>query len=737
MKKKSSLEVRLKKFVASDHYSPLKRHELADALQLAHKERHALRPLLTDMRERGEIVLLKKNRWAPAGAGKLIKGRLEISRKGGAFVIPDDDRGSDLFVPPHQLANALHGDRVMVSCSEKRSKNGKGNWLDEARIVSVIQRARKVCSGILCSQGKKYFIKPDAKAMPQHVMVRVTDETTLPPIGNKVLLTLDPWRSDAKQLSGTIAEDFGDPESTPGQDILALYRDRGFNHELPEEAEQQAQAIPHEAANEQSMQGREDLRKIITCTIDPPDAKDFDDALSIEADGNGGYWLGVHIADVPAFVAPDSPIDIEAQVRCTSTYLVDRTLPMLPKHLTNDACSLLPQIDRLTHSCMVHLDANAEMLEFQTYRSVIHSDARLTYDQVQSFFEGNKVPEISAKLGKRLQMLRKLAVKLRKERATNGAIEMSMPEIKCELDAAGTPLALRRKEPSSATQLVEEFMLLANRLIAAKIVDAQFPGMYRVHEAPSDEQWERMGVELQALGIKIKPKTPQDISKVAAEAASTDKGHTVALTMLRQLKQARYSSKADGHFGLGFEIYTHFTSPIRRYPDLLIHRILSAIENSEEPPYTKERLSEFATECSTREREAMDLERDSIDMKRCQYYADLQRQGKIGPWKANIVGFLNKGLLVELCDSLQRGLIPFDALEHDYYSINAARTFARGSKSGTMYRLGDIIEVELNRIDEKARQIDFRRPKSSRSKSRTPARKKPPHYSKKGRRPRR
>jgi ribonuclease R len=489
--------------------------------------------------------------------------------------------------------------------------------------------------------------------------------------------------------------------------MLSLMRAHGLDERFP--------AASESAAREQSptlsasdLDGRRDFREWLTLTIDPEDAKDFDDAVSLELCPGGDMILGVHIADVAHYVARDSEVDREAYVRATSVYLVDRVITMLPPYLTTEVCSLRAGEDRLTHSVLMHLTAQGDVREVETAASVIHSRARLSYEQAQGVLDGHDEDGLAPDVREAVTRMHALARELRARRLRDGSVDLVMPEVKCEVDQDGRVLAIHKRAATEAYQLIEEFMLLANQAVARKMAAAGDPGIYRVHDEPNEQQWGQMTIDLDAVGIHAAPRTAADINKVARRVRGTGTEFIAQLAMLKNFKRAEYAAECRGHFGLAFTHYTHFTSPIRRYPDLIAHRVLQAIERGQPPPYSPAALASMARHCSVREREADEAEKESVEIKRLDYFRRRLWSGDIGPHTGCIVGMTPKGLFVELEDSLQRGLVPFHSFPDDFYRINRERTEARGRRSRSVWSIGQRVEVELARVDATRRFVDFR-----------------------------
>jgi ribonuclease R len=464
--------------------------------------------------------------------------------------------------------------------------------------------------------------------------------------------------------------------------------------------------MPHELRPE-DYENRRDLREShFTFTIDPETARDFDDAVSLEKISNG-WKLSVHIADVAHFVRKNSVIDKEALHRGNSIYLVDRVVMMLPTELTTRICSLNPHVDRLAHTVEIFLDEKGEMTGAESFRSIIHSDARLTYEQAHAVFEGKPDHGVPPQVVAVLSDLLPLTRMIRARRMAAGSLEINTPQIKCLLGPDGQVASIKKGEAKEAYHLIEECMLLANVAVARKLKEAEWPAIHRIHEEPDEDQWAQMGMELQALGINALPKNRNDINAVMDKIAGTPLEYTGSLAVLRNLKRAGYSAEASGHFGLAFEDYVHFTSPIRRYPDLVIHRLLGALEEKKKKPYRENDIEAIAAQCTRTETEADAAEKESIDLRRCEYYSKLLQKGETGPYSGCIIKILGKGFIVELTDTIQRGLVPFASITDDRYELNSSKTRATGQRNHKTFTVGDPIEVELVNVDMARKFIDF------------------------------
>lgn len=701
-----TIRERILAFLQTPRYSPLNRHELLAAMKIPPDERADFRQVLRRLENERIVARLRKNRFALAVSEPPSRGHLRVHPDGYGLITPENDEETRFVVAPDALANALSGDTVQFyEVSGNKIRVAGGAFLPPAQITAIIERPRRIVVGLLMKLPDGEYIIPDDRDLTANIFVRAySPEIKQPEAHHKVVLLLDPPDSSAVRTSGTIIEDLGH-EDDPGVDILSIARRKGFSASHASATTKAAEQIV--ALEDRHPARRRDLRQHLVFTIDPSDAKDFDDAVSLEKTAEG-FLLGVHIADVANYVTPNDPVDAEALMRGNSVYLVDRTIPMLPAHLTANICSLLPNVDRLTHTVEILLNSQGHVQQVETYPSIIHSAARLNYTEVQLLIDHGNSTTIPPELHSTLLMMRQLSTVLRSLRMRDGSIGLSLPEIKCTLNERGQPVHIGIRREVEAYQLIEEFMLLANRAVASLLFEANTPSLYRTHPAPDQDQWKRMAEELHALGISKTPKSRADINAIAASLSGSEIAYAAGTSILRNFKQAVYSAVCDHHFGLAFDHYTHFTSPIRRYADLVVHRILKAFESGAEFPYSPEALGAIARQCSACERAAMEAERESVDLKRVEYYTECYRRNRRGPWRGIISAILPIGLMVELTDTLQRGLVHFSSISPHRFALNKNGTAAVSRDREEVFTIGDSVDVELIRVDERKRQVDFR-----------------------------
>ncbi len=704
----------MKEFLAAPGYQPMRQHEIARALSLSGPDRRVLRQTLRQLEADGLLVRLRKNRWSRPDSGRAVVGTLSVTRGGHAFLVAEEPDQPDVFISKHHHGTALHGDRVMVETQKVPHPNAAWRQPEqeletvyEGRVVRVLERRTRRVAGLFRQTPHYAYVIPDQTRIPHNVKVLecpVAEARKLD--GHKVVVELDAWEDPRRPLTGAVVEDLG-PADAPGVERLSFMRSYEIYESFPRHVEEEARTHAR-APGPEDLRDRRDLRGLLTFTIDPEDARDYDDAVSLETLPDGTFRLGVHIADVAHYVARDSAIDQEARQRGTSIYLVDQVVTMLPVYLTTEVCSLVADQDRLAHTVSLHINAEGEVLEVETFPSVIHSRARLTYEQVQRLLFDRARDGIAPDVAATLETMHGLSRVLRARRMRGGAIDLSMPEVRCVLDERGRTVDIVRRTAFDSYQLIEEFMLVANRAVAEILVQKGVPAIYRVHEEPDDQQWAQMAEDLEALGFRATPESGFDITRIAAQVRGEAREPVVNLCMLRNLKRAMYASTCDGHFGLAFEHYLHFTSPIRRYPDLLVHRVLKALERGSPPPYPRPDAHALAVHCSARERQADEASRDHLDLKRIELFEHRLWKGEIGPYAGVVTGMTPKGFFVELNDSLLRGMVKLSSLPGPRPRVadNGARLMGAGSR--VLLRIGQEVQVELARVDAARRLVDFR-----------------------------
>ncbi len=639
----------------------------------------------------------------------LLEGPITMTRKGiGFFKVEGADE--DLLIPSEWTNHALSGDIVKVAPMGKyNDPAGRMPPRDSGKVVEIVSRARETFVGTLIEENGVTFLQPDYKKM--YVPLVILDKGKAE-LGDKVLARLGVWDTDKEYPLGTIEEIIG-RAGMHETEMRALALGQGFSPTFPPGVLAEAKNLEENGAamllEETKNPVRRDFRKISTCTIDPVDAKDFDDALSVQKLENGNIEVGVHIADVSFFVKPGNELDKEARERATSVYLVDRTIPMLPEILSTDLCSLIPNQDRLAVSAVFTLDKEANILDSWFGETVIHSDKRFTYENAQEVLDNG-----SGTLHEELSTLLELSKKIRAKRQAKGAIEFDTAEVKVELNAEGAPIAIHLKERKATNLLIEDFMLLANEAVAkhlSKLTSdggASFESLYRIHDAPDADRIENLANLLRVMGYNLKTAsgrvTGAELNRMLESVKGKPEEYLVKTATLRSMSKAIYTTRNIGHFGLAFDYYTHFTSPIRRYPDLIIHRLVKSHSGGD--PISKQEMSEFdalARHASEREVAAADAERDSIKMKQVEFLI-----GKIGEeFDAVISGVTDRGLYVEEQSTHADGMINIRAVGDDYFEYDEKHYRLVGRRTHKAFQLGDPIRVKLAAARIAEKELDF------------------------------
>src|SRR5881296_2573116 len=556
--------------LARKDYRPLDKTDIARKLGLTASERVALRKTLREFERAGQIARIRKNRYVLPAEADLVAGKLSIHQVGYGFLTPETTGGPDVFIAAENIGTAMHGDRVVARIS-RDTPDDRIKGRREGRVIRILERAHDTIVGTLQQSRNFYYVVPDDPRFVHDIYVhpeRDQQPGTSANVGDKVVVRLEPWESRHVNPEGEIIEVLG-PASAPGIDMLSIIRKYHLPAEFPNDVLDQAERISEEIGARQ-LDGREDLRNEFIVTIDPDDARDFDDAIQVEKT-NTGWRLGVHIADVAGYVEPGRALDREARRRGNSVYLPDRVIPMLPERLSNGVCSLNPGVDRLTHSVFIHFDKHGKTTSARFARSVIRSAHRLTYKQAYAILTSPPRDQ----LGKRLHTAWELASLLRRKRFQHGALDLDFPEVKVWVDKRGHPVKLERVENDESHQLIEEFMLAANEAVARELKNRSVPTIYRVHENPDPEklaEYRELALSYQYLVGDLTQR--REIQKLLAATKGKPEEQALKIGLLKSLKRARYFSQPLGHYGLAKANYLHFTSPIRRYADLVVHRAL-------------------------------------------------------------------------------------------------------------------------------------------------------------------
>ncbi|GGI99594.1 ribonuclease R [Alicyclobacillus cellulosilyticus] len=692
-------------YMQHEAYRPLTAQELASAFGMESGEDfHVLMKLLNDMEERGDVVRTRTNRYGVPERMNLVVGRLQMKARGYGFVVPETPGEPDVYIPAGELGGAMSGDKVIARV-EKTASGARR----EGRIIRVLERATDRVVGKFTRHRDHAFVTPLDRRFPQDIFI-AKDDMGDAHDGYVVVVEITEYPTATRGPAGRVVEVLGHPDE-PGVDILGVVRKYKLPEAFPPEVLAAAEAIPLELSAK-DYAGRRDLRQEVIVTIDGEDAKDLDDAVHVKRLPNGHYLLGVHIADVGYYVPQGSALDREAFRRGTSVYLVDRVIPMLPPRLSNIICSLNPQVDRLTLSCEMEIDENGGIVRHDIFPSVIRTTERMTYENVRRILE-DRDPDVMARyeaLVPHFELMKELALILRAKRMRRGAIDFDFAEIKVIVDDLGRPVEIRPRRRTIAEQIIEEFMLAANETVAAHFHWLQVPFIYRIHEEPEldkmlelNEFVHNFGYHIKGLSGKVHPRALQEVLE---KARGTREERMIATLMLRSMKHARYAPECVGHFGLAAEYYTHFTSPIRRYPDLVIHRIIREVLTKGIDEARREQLEAFvaeaAVQASEREKVAEEAEREVDQLKMVEYM-----QERIGEeFDGLISGVTQFGIFVQLENGIE-GLIHISYLTDDYYTFLEKQVALVGERTRRVFRLGDPVRVRVIGANKEELTIDF------------------------------
>jgi len=750
-----SAEEVLLKFLARPGYKPMRLEAIVQALGGTREDLRRLSKTVPRLIKAGAVVTVKGHLLAlPFGGGPsarkpeadLLEGTILFRPSGSARVVFDAVPGAppreQLHIDADDTHVALHGDRVLVKLNSGR-RDRNDDW-GTGTVVRVVKRALSQLTGTLGHNRLQWFVVPDDPRISREIIVRDPTRAGLTPApkpGDKVVVRLDAWERRNLSPTGTVTEVLG-VTHTPMAEYLAILRRYGLNPEFPPAVAAEADAFG-KAVSKADCAGREDFRRIPTITIDPDDAKDFDDALSVERLANGNVRVGIHIADVSAYVKPGSPLDVEARQRGNSTYLVGTVIPMLPHALSSGLCSLVEAEDRLVKTVVCEFTPDARLVKTEFANSVIRSVKRLTYKQAYAFLRRLTKDEIRAlpappphqtgSPGRPLAELTdaeldlvqgmiddlwNIAKVLRAERFRAGSLDLEMKEIKIYCDKDGWADRTEVVQHDESHQLIEEFMLLANESVATALDKASVPHVNRVHDDPDPEKLAALREELAGNGFKVGDLTHRsEMVKLLASLKDREDGYTIRIALLRSLKQACYRPSPDGHFGLAKRHYSHFTSPIRRYSDLLEHRIFDAfiqkqgVRSAPKEPLRSPGLGELTRSCehiSITERNSAEAERDSVKIKLLELFEREAARPDKRPFEATITDVKPHGLMVELNASQAYGLVHMSTLTDDYYRLNDRGNMLVGSRTGRKFMPGGVIHVTVDRVDRFKRQVDFR-----------------------------
>ena len=695
------------KVLKEDVTKPIYDHELFEFMNLPKPDGEDFMKLLVELEADGKVLKTKKNKYGIPERFNLVSGRIQVTKKGFAFLLMEDEGSEDIFIPASELKTAMDSDTVLVKVTKVSESGRRG----EGVVERVIKRAYDTIVGTFEASKDFGFVVADDRRLGRDFYIG-KNETKGAESGDKVVVKIIRYSEQNRNPEGRIIDILG-KAGTHEAEIQSIIRMHGLPEHFPKKVLRQADRIEI-TISEEDIEGREDFRDTLTVTIDGSDAKDLDDAISIDKLPNGNYNLAVHIADVSHYVRERSKIDVEALKRGTSVYLVDRVIPMLPKVLSNGICSLNPHEDRLTMSIQMEIDGNGKVVKQQIYESIINSNERLTYTDVSDILEDqtegkDHLAEYDY-LNETFINMRDLAAILRQSRERRGMIDFNFPESKVITDEDGVVTDIQIRERRVSNKIIEEFMLKANETIAEYMFWLEIPFVYRVHENPKEEKIAEFNKLIHNFGYSLKGSLdelhPREIQKLLKEVEGKKEEALINKMMLRSLKQAKYSPFNDGHFGLAAEYYCHFTSPIRRYPDLQIHRIIrESLKGKIDKVRTDELdviVAEASEQASKQERVAEKAERDTIDLKRAEYMANYVGESFDG-FISSLTSF---GMFIQL-DNTVEGLVRLVDLNDDYYVYDESKMIYIGEHTRKIYHIGDEVVVRVEKVSVKDREIDF------------------------------
>ncbi|HMA60332.1 MAG TPA: ribonuclease R [Halanaerobiales bacterium] len=687
-------------------YRPMTKEELMEEFEISSQQKQHFEDLLKQLQKDGLIYKSKQDKYGLPEKFDLVAGRIDKNPRGFGFLIPEEPGHEDIFINPTNLNGAMHNDKVYV-----KKVPGSSGKKAEGEVVEIIERANTQIVGRFEKVKNYGFVVADNKRISYDIFIpgaHINDAKN----NQKVVAEITEWPKKNRNPEGKITEILG-YQDEKGVDIEAIIRQLELPGDFPGRVKNELGRIP-ETIPAEEIEKRRDLRDLPMVTIDGEDAKDFDDAVSIEKLSDNKVRLGVHIADVTYYVQEDTNLDEEALHRGTSIYLVDRVIPMLPQKLSNNLCSLRPNEDRLSMSVLMDIKLNPLSLEsYDITPSIINSNHRMTYNEVQSILvhENRELRELYDDFVDQLELMNKLRDKLRTKRFNEGSIDFERTEVKVILDDTGKPIDIQEERHGVAEQLIEEFMIMANKVVAEDMYWRDVPFIYRIHEPPDQERLKEFnefihnfGYHVKGIESEVHSSALQDVLNQVEDEPEENLINTV---LLRTMKKAIYSQHNIGHYGLGLDYYTHFTSPIRRYPDLMIHRIIKEVLKHGKLSNNRfneleERIPSIADHSSLQERRAMEAERDSVELKKIEYMQD-----KVGEeFEGLVSGITSFGFFVELENTVE-GLVHVEDLKDDYYHIREDIHALVGERTNKRYRLGDEVKVKVIRVDPEEREIDF------------------------------
>lgn len=703
------LEEKILRYIKDESTKPVTVHEIEEGVGLEQDNADVFKELvktLNELEEKSVLMLTRKNRYALPERMGLIRGRIQMHKKGFAFLLPEDEAQADIYINPNDLNGAMNNDIVFVRIESESTTHKKV----EGVVEQIIERASTRVIGTYEDKGNFGFVVADDKRIPNDIFIK-KEESQGAISGHKVIVHITKFPEGTMLAEGEVVEILGH-KNDPGMDIISIIHKYGITVDFPEEVLDHAKAVP-DAIDPEEVKNRRDLRDQTIITIDGADAKDLDDAVTVEKLPNGNYKLGVYIADVSYYVEEKSPIDVEAFERSTSVYLVDRVIPMIPHRLSNGICSLNPKVDRLTLGCEMEINDKGEVLNHEIFQGVINSKARMTYRDVNKILvdKDENLRHEYEPFVPMFEEMERLAAILREKRFGRGAIDFDFKEAQVLVDDEGHAQDVVLRERSVAERLIEEFMLAANETVAEHFHWLDLPFIHRIHEDPDEEKLQKFFEFVGQFGYSVKGTAneihPQALQQVLDKVRGEQEEMVISKLMLRSMKQAKYDPVSVGHFGLATDFYTHFTSPIRRYPDLIVHRLIRTYlinqkVDRQTQTYWKEQLPEIAKHTSEKERTAVDAERETDELKKAEYM-----QNKIGETFDGVISSVTGfGLFVELENTVE-GLVHVSDLTDDYYHYDERSYAMIGERTGTVFRIGDAITVKVTNVNIEEHAVDF------------------------------
>lgn len=686
--------------ISREDYQPADVAGLMHLLGVPQGKGAALRRELGELERTGAVARTKGDRYIPSRDASLVAGRLSVNRQGKGFVQPDEAGRKEIVIPPSGLSTALHGDRVLVRLDVRpRGLAKKRDGAQSGAVIRILERSRTQIVGTLQESRQFLYVVPDDPRIPHDIYVPPARDTGRPArAGDKVVVELTEWESRHTNPEGTIIEVLGAPDAE-GVDMLSVLRQYRLPLSFPRAVLDEAKSFGVEIGGG-DLAGRKDCRSHRVITIDPFDAKDFDDAFCLEKSAGGNWKLWVHIADVSHYVKPGSALDEEAKKRGNSTYLVDRVIPMLPEALSNELCSLKPRVDRLTQCAEFELGGDGQVLGVQFYPAVIHSKRRFTYEEAFGVLQREATDDIETMLHEANRM----AQAIRRRRFRDGSLDLDFPEMKIHLDDHGRIERIVKVDNDISHQLIEEFMLLANEAVATHLLRQGKVAVHRVHEEPDEERLNEYREEVLSHEVPCgNLQNRNEVQKLLRRLGDLPIGEALKIGFLKSLKRARYAIQPLGHYGLAKKKYAHFTSPIRRYADLVIHRLLNG-----DAGMTRSAMEKMADHISVTERNSADAERDSRDVKLFAYLGSQLDEERPQAYEAMVTDIRNFGFFVDVTELGMSGLVHLSSFENDFFLFDSVRNHLIGRATKRVIRLGDTLKVQVCKVDTFKKQVDFR-----------------------------